>query len=65
MTKMDARVLRDWQFYACLAFGPLAWAMMSYLLPVREDWTGILRNGLQFLLLAGVYPILEEVATLM
>jgi len=61
MTIVDAKVIRDWQFYACMLLGPLGWLLLTLFLPIREDWTGIFNKSLLLLWLIVVYPILEEI----
>jgi len=61
MTKVDAKILRDWQFYLCVSLGPLGWLLLTLYLPLREDWTLSSITGLTLFLSVALYPILEEV----
>ena len=61
MTKVNIKILRDGQFYACLLLGPLSWLLLTVFIPIREDWAILYAKALPLLLLVGVYPVLEEV----
>ncbi len=55
------KILRDWQFYLCLGLAPITWLCLALLVPMRDDFVGLLNNSLQLVMLVAVYPILEEV----
>lgn len=55
------KVFRDWQFYLCLAFGPVSWWLISFALPVRSDLGLPSIAWYQLALIILVYPILEEI----
>jgi len=55
------KVSRDPLLGAALASAPIFWAAWSFYLDAEPDWGWPLNAPRQFLLLAVIYPILEEI----
>lgn len=55
MLRLDAR------FVAALAAAPVVWGVMIWVLPSGFQVGAVLAEPVRFLLLAGVYPVLEEI----
>ena len=55
------KFFRDWQFYLCLALGPVSWWLISFAEPVRADLALPQIAWYQLALIILVYPVLEEI----
>lgn len=56
---------RDWQFWSCLALGPIAWALIALNSAVAPDLAFPPRlfreSPLRFVAVVALYPLLEEI----
>lgn len=57
----NQKLLSDWKFGAALMAAPVAWGVMAWMFPPGLHAGWVLSDPGRFLVLAGIYPVLEEV----